>query len=98
VTLISELATTLAHELNQPLGAIHSNAETAQIFLKSDPPNFEELRAILSDIRQDAWRGGEVIHRMRSLLKKTGVQAGADRNQETDRNLGDVASGRDNVA
>jgi PAS domain-containing protein len=70
VTIIGELATTLAHELNQPLGAIHSNAETAEIFLKSDPPNFEELCAILSDIRQDAWRGGEVIRRMRSLLKK----------------------------
>ena len=74
VTIISELATTLAHELNQPLGAIHSNAETAEISLKSDPPNFEELSAILSDIRQDAWRGGEVIHRMRSLLKKQGFK------------------------
>ena len=70
VTTIGLMATTLAHELNQPLGAIHSNAEAAEIFLKNNPPNLDELRAILSDIRQDGWRAGEVIHRMRALLKK----------------------------
>jgi PAS domain S-box-containing protein len=71
VTTLGELATTLAHELNQPLGAIHSNAEAAEILLvEKDPPDLGELRAILGDIRQDAWRAGEVIHRMRTLLKR----------------------------
>jgi PAS domain S-box-containing protein len=70
VTTLGELATTLAHELNQPLAAIHSNAEAAELFLQKQPPDLDELRAILSDIRQDGWRAGEVIHRMRSLLQR----------------------------
>jgi len=70
VTTLGEMATTLAHELNQPLGAIHSNAEAAQILLQKNPPNLDEVQAILSDIQQDGWRAGEVIHRMRSLLKR----------------------------
>ena len=70
MTTIGEMAATLAHELNQPLGAIHSNAEAAEIFLNNNPRNLDELRAIVSDIRQDGWRAGEVIHRMRALLKR----------------------------
>ena len=70
VTTLGEMATALAHELNQPLGAIHTNAEAAEILLQKNPLDLDELRAILSDIRQDGWRAGEVIHRMRSLLKR----------------------------
>ena len=70
VTTIGELATALAHELNQPLGAIQTNAEAAKVVLKNNPPNLDEVEAILSDIQQDGWRAGEVIHRMRSLLKR----------------------------
>jgi PAS domain S-box-containing protein len=70
VATLGEMATALAHELNQPLGAILSNAETAEILLRKNPPDLEELRAILSDVREDGWRAGEVIHRMRSLLKR----------------------------
>ena len=70
VTTLGEMTAALAHELNQPLGAIHSNAEAAQILLQENPLDLDEVRAILSDIRQDGWRAGEVIHRMRSLLKR----------------------------
>jgi PAS domain S-box-containing protein len=70
VTTLGEMATALAHELNQPLGAILSNAETAEILLQKNPPDLNELRAILSDVREDGWRAGEVIYRMRSLLKR----------------------------
>jgi PAS domain S-box-containing protein len=70
VTTLGEMTAALAHELNQPLGAIHSNAEAAQILLQKNPLDLDEVRAILSDIRQDGWRAGEVIHRMRSLLKR----------------------------
>jgi PAS domain S-box-containing protein len=70
LTTIGELATTLAHELNQPIGAIHSNAEAAEILLQKDSPNLQEIRAIVGDIRRDVWRTGEVIHRMRALLRK----------------------------
>jgi signal transduction histidine kinase len=45
-----------------------------EILIKKQPPNLEGLGEILSDIRQDAWRAGEVIHGMRSLLKKGQVQ------------------------
>ena len=68
------LASTLAHELNQPLGAILRNAEAGELFLQQDPPDHEEVRAILADIRQDDQRAGAVIDRMRSLLKRRDQQ------------------------
>jgi signal transduction histidine kinase len=66
-----ELTSSIAHELNQPLGSILTNAETAELMLKSPNPDIEEVREILADIRRDDQRAGEVIHRLRSLLKKT---------------------------
>jgi signal transduction histidine kinase len=65
-----ELTASVAHELNQPLGAILSNAEAAEMFLKADPPALDEVRDILADIRKDDQRASEVIRRMRSLLRK----------------------------
>jgi PAS domain S-box-containing protein len=70
VSVMGELAASVAHELNQPLGAILSNAEAAEMFLAQDPPAVEELRDILADIRKDDERAGEVIRRMRALLRK----------------------------
>jgi len=66
-----EMTTSIAHELNQPLGSILTNAETAELMLKSASPNLDELRAILADIRRDDQRASEVIRRLRSMLKKT---------------------------
>jgi signal transduction histidine kinase len=66
-----ELTSSIAHELNQPLGSILTNAETAELMLKSPNPDIEEVREILADIRRDDQRASEVIHRLRSLLKKT---------------------------
>src|SRR5262249_1136611 len=60
ISTLGELATSVAHELNQPLGAILSNAEAAELFLKQDPPALDEVRAILTDIRKDDERAGEV--------------------------------------
>jgi PAS domain S-box-containing protein len=70
LTTIGQLATTLAHELNQPIGAIHTNAEAAEILLKNGSPDLDEIRGIIGDVRRDSWRAGEVIHRMRALLRK----------------------------
>ncbi len=70
VSALGELSGSLAHELSQPLGAILRNAETAEIFLQNPKPDLEELRAIVADIRQDDLRAGEVIERMRALLKR----------------------------
>ena len=65
-----ELTASIAHEINQPLGAILTNAETADEILKSATPDISELKAIVKDILHNDRRAGEVIRRMRSLLKK----------------------------
>ena len=70
VATVGELTTSVAHELNQPLGAILSNAEAAEMFLTAEPPALDEVRDILADIRKDDQRASEVIRRMRSLLRK----------------------------
>jgi signal transduction histidine kinase len=65
-----ELTASIAHEINQPLGAILTNAEAADAILKSSSPDIAELKEIVKDILQDDRRASEVIRRMRSLLKK----------------------------
>ena len=67
-----ELATSLAHELSQPLNAILQNAGVAQMLLTSTtvPAELAEMREIISDIRSDDLRASEVIRRMRGLLQK----------------------------
>lgn len=70
ISTMGELAASLAHELNQPLTAILSNAQAAQRFLAADPADLTEVKEILADIVQDDSRAGEVIRRMRSLVKK----------------------------
>jgi PAS domain S-box-containing protein len=70
VSLLGQLASSIAHELSQPLGAILRNAEAAEILLQSDPPDLGELRAIVTDILADDHRAGQVIDRLRSLLKR----------------------------
>jgi signal transduction histidine kinase len=65
-----ELSSSIAHELNQPLGSILTNAETAELILDSPSPDLGEIKEILSDIRRDDMRASEVVHRMRSLLKR----------------------------
>jgi C4-dicarboxylate-specific signal transduction histidine kinase len=70
VTMLGQLASSLAHELNQPLGAILRNAEAAELFLQSEPPDLDELRAIVSDIRKDDQRAGGIIDRLRALLTR----------------------------
>jgi len=70
VTMMGELTSSLAHELNQPLTAILSNAQTAQRMFAAGKPNLEELREILSDIVADDERAGGIIGRLRALLRK----------------------------
>ena len=74
LSTVGELTTSLAHELNQPLGAILRNAEAAELHLQADEPDLEELRAIVADIRQDDERAGQVIQRLRRLLKRHKVE------------------------
>jgi signal transduction histidine kinase len=70
-----EMSASLAHELNQPLGAILSNTEAAEFLLSSTSPSLDEIKEILADIRRDDRRASEVIRRLRSLLKKTSFEA-----------------------
>jgi len=74
VTMLGELSSSLAHELNQPLAAILRNTEAAELFLQDPSPNLDEMRAILTDIRNDDQRAGAVIVRMRSLLQRQEVE------------------------
>jgi len=68
VSIMGQLATSIAHELNQPLGAILLNAEAAGLLLNQKPLPLGELRETLKDICKDDQRAGEVIRRMRALL------------------------------
>ena len=70
VSTMGELATSLAHELNQPLTAILSNVQAAQRFLGASPPNLTEVREILRDVVQDNNRASDVIQRLRALVRK----------------------------
>jgi signal transduction histidine kinase/ABC-type uncharacterized transport system substrate-binding protein len=69
-----ELTATIAHEINQPLGAILANVETAESMIKSPAPDLQEVGEILADIRRDDMRAGQVISRLRSLLKKVPLE------------------------
>ena len=69
-SMAGELTASISHEINQPLGSILTNAETAKEILKSPTPDVAELNEIVDDILKDDQRASEVIRRMRSLLKK----------------------------
>jgi two-component system sensor kinase FixL len=74
VSTMGELTASLAHELNQPLTGILANAQAAQRFLAARPPRLNEVRESLADIVADDRRAGEVIRRLRDLLRKGKVQ------------------------
>jgi PAS domain S-box-containing protein len=71
VAALGELATSLAHELNQPLTAVLSNAQAALRWLAADPPNLDEVREALSDIVEDDHRAAQVIQGLRDMVKKS---------------------------
>jgi len=68
VTTASVLSSSIAHELNQPLGAILSNTEAAQMLLKANPLDLAQLGEILSDIVRDEQRASDIISGLRNLL------------------------------
>ena len=70
VSTIGELTASLAHQLSQPLTGILSNAQASRRLLEHVPTDLQELRAATSDIVEDARRAGEVVQRMRELLRR----------------------------
>jgi PAS domain S-box-containing protein len=89
VSMMGQLASALAHEINQPLGAILRNTEAAELFMENESPDLDEIRAILADIRKDDQRAGSVIDRMRALLKRHDLET---RPLDVGELVGDVAS------
>jgi signal transduction histidine kinase len=65
-----ELTASIAHEINQPLGAIQTNTETLDVILQSSSPDMVEVKEIIADIRRDQERASEVIRRLRSLFRR----------------------------
>ncbi len=73
VSMLGELAASVAHEVNQPLTGIVSNGSAGLRFLAGEAPDLEEAREALRDIVRDGKRAGEVIARIRALTKRTAL-------------------------
>jgi len=73
VTALGELAASIAHEVNQPLAGMLTNANASLRWLTGDPPNLSEVDEAIRRIIRDGRRAGDVISRMRSLFKKAGT-------------------------
>lgn len=67
---LGQMATGLAHELNQPLGAIVNYSETAQCYLEQDPRNNAQALDVLTKISSASLRAGTIVHRLRSFIRK----------------------------
>jgi C4-dicarboxylate-specific signal transduction histidine kinase len=61
LALVGELTASIAHELNQPLGAILSNSDAAELLIESAGPQLDDIRQILADIRRDDLRASEEV-------------------------------------
>ena len=70
VATMGQLTASIAHEVNQPIAAAATNAQAALRWLAARPPNLEEVREALDHIVKDANRAGDVIGRIRAIIKK----------------------------
>ena len=70
LTTMGEMASSIAHEINQPLASVVNNANAARRWLDRDPPNIEEAQAALRRIVNDGERGSGIIGSIRALVKK----------------------------
>jgi signal transduction histidine kinase len=75
VSLLGQLSASIAHELNQPLGAIYNNVSAAKILVQSDPPRLDEVLEALDDIQRDDRRASDVIARIRKMLRNGEIEA-----------------------
>lgn len=76
VMTMGEIAASIAHEINQPLAAVVNNASACLRWLSSDSPDLDEAREAAQAIVRDGKRAGEVIARIRAILKKTDPEKG----------------------
>jgi PAS domain S-box-containing protein len=70
VATMGQLTASIAHEVKQPIAATVSNAQAALRWLERQPPDLEEVRQALAHIVQDGKRAGDVVGRIRDLIKK----------------------------
>jgi signal transduction histidine kinase len=75
VTTMGQLTASIAHEVNQPLAAAVTNADAALRWLDAKPPNLEEVRQGLGRIVKDGNRAGDVLRRIRAIVKKAPPQS-----------------------
>jgi PAS domain S-box-containing protein len=74
ISTMGELAGALAHEINQPLSAIMSNAQAAKRYLSAPAPDMEEVKEILNDVIKEDVHASEIISRMRAFLRKSKME------------------------
>jgi C4-dicarboxylate-specific signal transduction histidine kinase len=72
LTTMGELAASIAHEINQPLAAVVTNADACLCWLNRDEPDLDEARQAIARIAKDGKRAGDVIRCLRALARKTG--------------------------
>jgi signal transduction histidine kinase len=70
-SVVGELAASIAHEINQPLGAVVTNSETLELLLRAPAPDLKELREIAVDILRDAQRAADVIRHLRKVSTRS---------------------------
>jgi C4-dicarboxylate-specific signal transduction histidine kinase len=76
VATMGQLTASIAHEVNQPIAAAVTNAQAALRWLAAQPPDLEEVRQALDHIAKDANRAGDVIGRIREIIKKAPSRKG----------------------
>ena len=82
VATVAELSASIAHEINQPLASVVTNAHACQTWLLHDPPNLERARATLDRIIRDGHSAADVVRRIRALFKESApIKAKLDVNQ-----------------
>lgn len=88
ISALGELSASIAHEVNQPLTGVVTNCNASLRWLSARPPNLEEARAAVEDAAKDAVRAGDIIARVRALVKRDPVhRAPVDLNQIVDETL-----------
>jgi C4-dicarboxylate-specific signal transduction histidine kinase len=74
---MGQLAASIAHEVNQPIGSARNNAYAALRFLGGDPPDLVEVREALEDVVNATYRAGDIIDRIRDQVKKAPPRTGS---------------------
>jgi C4-dicarboxylate-specific signal transduction histidine kinase len=71
ISMLGELAASIAHEVSQPLTAIGSNTEATQLWLDRSPPNLEEVRELTARTAAEVQRAADIIHRIRAMAVRS---------------------------